>query len=70
MNVDIGTEAGQFLVKEQINGIFVAVCFVHAMATCPDKRFLYFHEDNFFNEHLLVFRAGISAFKTFFGTDM
>ncbi len=29
MNVEIGTEAAQFLEKEYINGIFVAVCIPH-----------------------------------------
>ncbi len=33
MNVEIGTEAAQFPEKEYINGIFVEVCVVQAMAS-------------------------------------
>ncbi len=41
MNVEIGAEAAQFLEKEYINGIFVAVCSIDSYMVCNVHTFKY-----------------------------
>jgi hypothetical protein len=38
MNVEIGTEAAQFIENEYINGIFLAVCSREKVPICKEKR--------------------------------